>query len=81
MAQCNRAAQWIDFGRVEIEFPHHRQTLCGKCLVQLKPVHVCQLQSGEFQRLRNRGNRADAHDMGGYARDSVADKTRQWLQV
>ncbi len=81
MAQRDRAAQRVDLATVQPQIADDRQALRGEGFVQFDPVEMVLLQAGLLQHLRDRLDRADAHDFGRHAGDREADEARQRRQI
>ena len=67
----------LTFARIEPEVLDHRERLRRERLVQLDPVDVVEPEPGLLQHLRDRLDRADAHDLRRHARHREADEAAE----
>src|SRR5690242_11105160 len=81
MAQSYRAAIHVYSLRIETCVANYRERLCRECFVQLDHVDVLELQTGELERLWNRDDRANPHDLGWHSADSERDEASHGLQA
>ena len=81
MAERDRAAERIDFRRVEADIADHRQRLRGERFVEFDPVQLLLRDADLLQRARNRFLRPDAHDLRRHAGHRETDEARERRQV
>ena len=81
MAERNRAAKWIDLGRVQFAVAYDGQCLCSEGFVEFDPIQLVIGEAGLLERLRNRGDRTDAHHFRAHASDRETDEASQRSQA
>ena len=81
VAEGDGAAERVDLARVEAEFLDHGERLGSEGFVQFDPVQVFLADAGLGQRLGDRSDRADAHDLRRHPADGEAGETGERRQV
>ena len=81
VAERNGPAVDVDDARVDAEVVHDGEALRGKRFVEFEQPDVFHPKPGPADRLRDRFERADAHDLGGDARQREARHPRQRRQA
>ncbi len=74
MAQGDRATQRVHLRRIQSAGADHRQRLRSEGLVEFDPVELVLVETSLLERLRDRRDRADAHDFRTHAGDREADE-------